>query len=179
MPFDARSGSPADLPPRRRARCNPFFGAMRLAFRIVVGIIIIVDELVRPLYEPLVRWVEALALVQRFERWVAGLPPYAILALIGVPYAVVEPVKFLALVHMANGHVRTGTIVLVLAYLVSFVLIERVYTAGRAQLMQVPWVAWVIVTSGLVRDRLYAWLRLPELKARARVVWRWVRLRLR
>ncbi|MFG1393090.1 hypothetical protein [Xanthobacter agilis] len=167
----------ADRSTRRRR--NPVLAAARLLFRILLGILIVADELVRPLYEPLVRWIEALALVQKFERWVAGLPALAILALIGVPYAVVEPVKFLAMLHIANGHVRTGTFVLVLAYLVSFVLIERVYTAGRPQLMTLPAVAWVIVTSGTVRDRIYAWLRLPELKARARVIWRWVRFHLR
>lgn len=168
----------ADGPVRRRAR-NPLFAVLRLAFRILVGIIIIVDEIVRPLYEPLVRRIAALALVRRFEHWVAGLPPLAVLVLIGVPYAVVEPVKFLAMLHIANGHVKTGTVVLLLAHLVSFVVIERVYSAGRAQLMRLPAAAWVITTTGAVRDRLYAWLRVAEMKARARVIWRWLRLHLR
>ncbi len=169
---------PADSAPRRRGRRNPLFALLRIAFRILVGIIIIVDEIVRPLYQPLVRRLAALGLVRRFEHWVSRLPPLAVLVLIGVPYAVVEPVKFLAMLHIANGHVRTGTLVLLLAHLVSFVLIERVYSAGRAQLMTLPAAAWVITTTGMVRDRLYASLRIAELKARARVIWRWVRRRL-
>lgn len=168
----------AGTPPPRPAH-NPVFAALRIAFRVAVGIIIVVDELVRPLYTPLVRWVAALALVRRFEQWVSGLPPLAILALIGVPYAVVEPVKFLAMLHIANGHVRTGTVVLLLAHLVSFVVIERVYAAGRSQLMTLPAAAFVITTAAAVRDRLAAWLRLSEIKARVRVIWRWLRRHLR
>lgn len=166
-------------PGAARAPRSPVMRLLRLVFRVVLAVIIVADELARPLYRPLMAWLAALALVQRFERWVAGLPPLAILALIGIPYGVVEPVKFLAMVHMANGHLRTGTLVLVLAYLISFVLIERVYTAGRAQLMTLPAVAWVITTAGAVRERISVALRLPELHARMRLVWRWMRLRLR
>ncbi|MFG1477662.1 hypothetical protein V5F53_03250 [Xanthobacter sp. V4C-4] len=173
----------AEMPERpsapRAKRRNPLVTALRAVFRVVLAILIIVDELVRPLYTPLQRWIAALALVQRFERWVASLPPLAILALIGVPYAVVEPVKFVALLRIADGHVKMGSLVLLLAYLVSFVLIERVYTAGRPQLMTLPAAAWVIRLSAAVREKLSIWLRLPELRARARVMWRWLRLHLR
>lgn len=171
--------TPPGEPSAPRRRRNPVVAALRALFRVALGVLIIIDELVRPLYEPLQQWLEALALVRKFERWVAGLPPLAILTLIGVPYAVVEPVKFVAMLRIADGHVMMGSLVLLLAYLVSFVLIERVYTAGRDQLMRLPAAAWVINMSVAVRGRLSRWLRLPELKARARVMWRWLRLHLR
>lgn len=164
--------------PRRRAR-NPVLAALRLAFRLVCGIIILLDELVRPLYRPLLDRLAALKLMQAFERWVGSLPPYAILVLIAVPYGVVEPVKFLALIHMANGHVRTGTALFLFAHLVSFVLIERIFTAGKAQLMTVRWMAWGIETAASVHRSVVEWLKLAELKRKARAIWRWVRMRVR
>ena len=117
----------SSVPPRPPRPRNPLRVALRFAFRVVVGIVILLDELVRPLYRPLLDWLAALKLVQRFEAWVGGLPAYAVLVLIAVPYGVVEPVKFLALIHIANGHVRTGTFLFLLAHLVSFVLIERIF----------------------------------------------------
>ncbi|MFG1201694.1 hypothetical protein V5F29_04795 [Xanthobacter aminoxidans] len=169
----------SSVPPRPSRPRNPLRVALRFAFRVVVGIVILLDELVRPLYRPLLDWLAALKLVQRFEAWVGGLPAYAVLVLIAVPYGVVEPLKFLALIHIANGHVRTGTFLFLLAHLVSFVLIERIFTAGKAQLMTVRWMAYVIETAASVHRSVSEWLRLAELKRRARALWRWARLRLR
>lgn len=169
-----------ESPPPRPARTrNPLLRVLRLAFRLVVGVVILLDELVRPLYRPLLNWLAALKLVQRFEAWVGRLPAYAVLVLIVVPYGVVEPVKFLALIHIANGHVRTGTVLFLLAHLVSFVLIERIFSAGKAQLMTVRWMAYVIETAASVHRTVVEWLRLDELKRRARALLRWARLRLR
>lgn len=164
--------------PRRRAR-NRLLAALRLAFRFLCAVVILLDELVRPLYRPLLDRLAALRLMQAFELWVGGLPAYAILVLIAVPYALVEPVKFLALLHIANGHVRTGTFLFLFSHLVSFVLIERIFTAGKAKLMTVRWMAWVIETADSVRRTVVEWLKLAELKRRVRALWRWARLRLR
>lgn len=169
---------PADASLPRRPR-NLLFAGLRMVFRLVCAVVILLDELVRPLYEPLLRRLGALQLVQAFERWVSGLSPYWILALIGVPYLVVEPLKFLALLRIADGHVRSGTIAFLLAHLVSFVLIERIFTAGRAQLMTLRPMAWLIETAGSVRRSLVAALRLAELRTRLKALWRWARLRAR
>lgn len=163
---------------RPRAR-NPLLAVLRMAFRLLCAVVIVLDELVRPLYRPLLERIAALKLMQAFERWVGSLPAYVVLVLIAVPYAIVEPVKFLALLHMANGHVRTGGFLFLLAYLVSFVLIERIFTAGKAKLMTVRWMAYVIETLASVHRSVVEWLRLAELKRRARALWRWARLRLR
>lgn len=169
----------ADSPVSRRPARNPLITVLRLAFRLVCAVVIVLDELVRPLYRPLLDRLAALKLVQAFERWVGGLPAYAVLVLIAVPYGVVEPLKFLALLHIANGHVRMGTFLFLLAHLVSFVLIERVFTAGKAKLMTVRWMAYVIETAASVHRAVAEWLNLSALKLRARALWRWARLRLR
>lgn len=166
-------------PSPRRRPSNPLFAALRLAFRLVCGAVILLDELVRPLYQPLLQRLAALKLMQAFEAWVSGLSPYVVLVLIGVPYLVVEPLKFLALIGVAHGHVKTGTIAFLLAHLVSFVLIERVFTAGKAQLMTLRPMAWLIATAEQVRASVVSWLRLAELRARLRVLARWARMHLR
>lgn len=166
-------------PPTRRISRNPVVAALRFAFRVVCGVVILLDELVRPLYRPLIRRIAELRLMQAFEGWVARRSPYAVLVLIGVPYIVVEPLKFLALIGIANGHGKTGVFAFLLAHLVSFVLIERIFTAGKAQLMTLRPMAWVIATAGAVRASVVSWLRLAELKARLRVLARWARLHLR
>ncbi|QRG05578.1 hypothetical protein EZH22_21305 [Xanthobacter dioxanivorans] len=165
--------------PSRRRPANPFLAGVRLAFRIVCGIVILLDELVRPLYRPLLRWLAGLELMQALERQVSRLSPYLILILIAVPYLIIEPLKFVALLWIADGHVRTGTALFLIAYLVSFVLIERIYSAGREKLMTLPWMAWLIETIGAVRRSIVSWLRLAELKLKARALWRWMRLQMR
>lgn len=170
---------PQPVPPPRRISRNPVAAALRAAFRLVCGVVILLDELVRPLYRPLIRRIAELRLVQAFEGWVARRSPYLVLVLIGVPYIVVEPLKFLALIGIANGHGKLGTLVFLLANLVSFVVIERIFSAGKAQLMTLRPMAWLITTAGAVRASLVSWLRLAELKARLRVVARWARLHLR
>ncbi|MFG1349947.1 hypothetical protein [Xanthobacter autotrophicus] len=170
---------PQIAPPSRRLSRNPVTATLRTVFRVVCGVVIVLDELVRPLYRPLIRRIAALHLMQAFEAWIGRRSPYAVLVLIGVPYVVVEPLKFLALIGIANGHGRMGTLVFLLANLVSFVLIERIFTAGRGQLMTLRPMAWLIETAGAVRASVVGWLRLAELKARLRVLARWARLHLR
>ncbi|MFG1330952.1 hypothetical protein V5F41_06815 [Xanthobacter autotrophicus] len=164
------------VPPPRRASRNPLPAALRTAFRIVCGAVILLDELVRPLYRPLIRRIAELRLMRAFEGWIARRSPYLVLVLIGVPYIVVEPLKFLALIGIANGHAKVGAVAFLLANLVSFVLIERIFTAGKAQLMTLRPMAWLITTAGAVRASVVSWLHLAELKARLRVLARWARL---
>ncbi len=164
-------------PPRRPS--NPLLAALRLAFRFVCSVVILLDELVRPLYRPLLQRLADLRLMQALEVWVAAQPPYLVLLLIGLPYVVVEPLKFLSLAVAAHGHVKTGTLAFLVANLVSFVLIERVFSAGKPQLMTLRPMAWLITTAASVRASLVARLRLAELRMRLRVLARWARLHLR
>lgn len=151
----------------------------RLLLRIVLAVFIIVDELFRPLYRPLVARIAALELMQAFERWIRGRSPFAVLVLLAIPYVLVEPFKFVALIWIANGAVRGGTLTLVVAYLVSFVVVERIYSAGRPQLMTIGWMAWLIETVSSVQRAIIAWLRLDLLKQEARRLLRRLRAALR
>lgn len=183
MPEDSRSPGPiaADSAAFRRRR--PLLGALGTAlgwiFRLVAALVIVLDELVRPIYRPLIARLAALGIMQAFERWIGRLPALAVLILLLVPYAVVEPLKFVGLVWAADGWPKRGTALFLLAHLVSFVLIERIFTAGRPQLMTIPWMAWVIDTANAVRGRIVVALRLEAAKRRIRRLVRRLRAELR
>jgi hypothetical protein len=126
---------------------------------LAVAAFVIGAELVRPLYRPLYEALARLALVRRMEAAVARLPRYAILVLLAVPFLGVEPLKVLGVVWMAEGHLWRGLALLAGAYLVSFVLVERIYHAGRAKLLTIGWFATVIGFAVRVRAALLARVR--------------------
>lgn len=132
---------------------------LRLPLDILLTLLVLLDEAARPLYRPLLRWVAGLRLMQRFERWVARLPRLAILILLAIPFCFAEPLKFVALFWMAEGHARTGLVTLVLAYLASFVIVERIYRAGEAKLMTYGWFAVLMERLIAIRATLIAWAR--------------------
>jgi len=150
-----------------------------LVFRLACALVILLDELVRPFYRPLAEWLSTLGIMRALERWITACSPVVVLALLLFPYAVVEPLKFVGLLWIANGHVRSGGTVFVLAHLVSFLLIERIFTAGKPQLMTIGWMRWVIETGGAIRDSVVAWLRLERFKRRLRALVRRLRAVLR
>lgn len=176
--------APPSLPPSRRAHASAgrrvplHWRVFGFLFRLLCTPLILLDELVRPLYRPLLARLAALRIMHAFERWIAARSVTTILVLLIVPYVTIEPLKIIALVWIADGWAKAGTVLFALAYLVSFVIIERIYSAGRAKLMTVAWMAWVIVTLTALRDRVVVALRLDRLKQALRRSLRGVRRRL-
>ena len=58
--------------------------------------------------------------------------------------AVAEPLKIVGLVMIGRGQVALGGLVLALAYLASFLIVERIYHAGRDKLLSYGWLAWTM-----------------------------------
>lgn len=130
-----------------------------LPLQILVGLFVVIDELARPIYGPLIRRFAALQVVELGERVVARLPRFVILVLLLVPIAVAEPLKIYALLMVGEGHVIRGLLLLALAYLASFLLIERIYEAGKPKLMTIGWFAWIIGLIAWIRAKLLDWLK--------------------
>jgi hypothetical protein len=163
----------------------------------LVGIYVVLDDLLTPVFRPLVRWVVTFPLILRLQQLAADLPPYGILGLMTVPFALGEPAKLYGVILIGTGHWITGFIVLGLAYLVTLVLVERVYTAGKAKLRTIGWFAFVMDWLIAVQDQVHAWARstpiwaaaqelmrsvrslYPQVKQRALAAIEWLRLRLR
>ncbi|MCZ8040890.1 MAG: hypothetical protein O9330_00285 [Beijerinckiaceae bacterium] len=134
--------------------------------RAVLTVVIVFDEIARPLYRPLVDWVASLRIVARAEAVIARQSRLAILALLAVPFAIAEPLKLLGLVMMADGRFRTG--LFAFAHLVSFLLVERIYHAGREKLLTYGWLNWLMTLLDRLRRRALDWVRSSAAYAFAR-----------
>jgi len=79
--------------------------------------------------------------------------------LILVPASVVEPLKLVAVAIAGEGHWITGTVVIVCAYAVSLLVVERLFRIVKPKLLTLPWFArlwnWFVV----LRGRALAWFR--------------------
>jgi hypothetical protein len=65
------------------------------------------------------------------------------LLLLIAPLAVVEPLKLIALLVAGKGHWLCGTAMIVAAYSVSLVFIERLFRIVRPKLLMLHWFATV------------------------------------
>ena len=140
-------------------KSNPLQRVLRLLAEIVVAIYVVADSIVFALLRPLVRWLSRLRVVQRIERWIQSLPPYVILVVMVVPFIFAELAKVFAVYWMAEGHFRTGMTIFISAYVVSIFVCERILHAGKAQLMTIPWFAWVYNWIMGLRDAILNWFR--------------------
>lgn len=134
---------------------------------IAVTIYLVFDGIFRPLFRPLSRWLAKLRLVLLFEEAIGRLPPYAVLALLVVPFAVAEPAKVYAVYLMASGHALIGILIMIGAYIVSIVVVDRIFTAGKAKLFTIPWFLKLWTWLCAYRDRMLAWLKATYVWQRA------------
>ena len=138
-----------DRHPRKSARQLAL-----LPVRIVVAVLVLISEVIRPVYRPFVRWVSAWPIVVHFSDFVSSLPRGVILVLFAIPFAIAEPLKIYALILMAKGHLIVGLVIIILAYLMSFVLVERIFHAGREKLLTYAWLKWIMDRVEIVQNSL-------------------------
>ncbi|WP_146260197.1 hypothetical protein [Rhizobium tubonense] len=119
-----------------------------------MAIFLLIDWVARPLYRPVVAWITSWRVTEAFEVLVGRLPRWAVLVLFAVPFAIAEPLKIISLIIIAQGHVVSGIGLLVFAHLMTFVLVERIYHAGRAQLLSYRWFNWIVTHVAVIRDVL-------------------------
>jgi hypothetical protein len=127
--------------------------------QVIVVIYIALDELGRFVFRPFNRWLNSLSLVAKAEAWIAGCPPYVVLVLLVVPFGIAEFVKLFAVLAMSTGHFVTGVVIFILAYIVSLLVVDRIYHAGRAKLLQIAWFARLMDWLVSLRDSFLAWAR--------------------
>ena len=124
--------------------------------KIVVALAILVDELLRPIYRPVINRIVGLPFFALLHRQVAALPRWAILIAFSVPFLIAEPLKLAALILIAKGRIISGAVTFAFAQLMTFILVERIFHAGRAKLLTYGWFAWIIDRISAIRDRVMA-----------------------
>jgi hypothetical protein len=136
-----------------------------LPAKAVVVLYVVLDGIVTPVVRPLLGWAARLRFIIRLQDVVAALPPYAILVSLSIPFAFAEPAKLYALYLMAEGHFVAGFFTISMAYLVSLLIVERIYHAGRVKLKTIPWFAKLMDWLTGISDRLLAWGRATRIWA--------------
>ena len=93
------------------------------------------------------------------RRRIQQLGPYQSLALMLLPILLVEPLKIVALLVAGGGHWLTGTGIMIAAYAVSLVFVERLFKVVKSKLMTMNWFAnmWTWFTA--MRDTTWRRLR--------------------
>lgn len=167
---------------------SPMLALLRHIARTLVAIVVLaytlLDELLFPIFRPLLRWLGHLRLFEQIGALIGRLPPYVVLALLAVPFVLIEPAKVYALLLIGTGHLVTGVVTMLVAQVLSLLIIERIYHAGHAPLMRIGWfralMGWIITLRdkalGLLRQTA-AWRltirQTRRVKAWARLAWAW------
>jgi hypothetical protein len=91
------------------------------------------------------------------RRWVQKLGPYQSLAVLLVPTTLVEPIKLIAVWVAGEGHWLSGTGMLIGAYAVSLLFVERLFRVVKPKLMTLRWFAkswnWFVA----LRNKIAPW----------------------
>jgi hypothetical protein len=153
--------------PRQRSTA---YRAARAVGRFVVGIFVVayavLDAILSPVFRPLIRFLSELRLFEAIGALLLRLPPYLVLLILAVPFVVLEPLKVFALYWFALGHLIQGGVLLIVAHGLSILTLERLYHAGRPQLMKIGWFATLMSWLGGLRDAALSF-------ARSTGAWQW------
>ena len=136
--------------------------------RAIIVFAMVLDGIFRPLYRPVIRALSNLKIIQRLESRIAQLPRLAILLCLAVPFAIAEPMKIMGLVLFAHGAFKSGVVLTIIAHLSTFLIVERIYHAGREKLLTYGWLAWIMRYVRFARS-FYDRLKLAALS--------WIKLR--
>lgn len=96
------------------------------------------------LWDVCVRLIHAIAAwpaLKALELRIEALPPYGALSIFILPTIVLLPVKIMALVAIAGGHVAVGLAVFVAARVGGAAVVARLYTLTRPSLLTLAWFA--------------------------------------
>jgi hypothetical protein len=97
----------------------------------------------------------------RARRRIQKLSPYQSLALLLVPVVLVEPLKLVALFVAGEGHWLTGTGMIIGAYAVSLLVVERLFRVVKPKLMTLSWFAKLWTRLVALRNKVIPWSRVP------------------
>jgi hypothetical protein len=93
------------------------------------------------------------------RRAIESLGPYPSLFLLGVPTAMVEPLKLAALAIAGKGHWITGTAIIVACYAFSLLVLERLFLIVKPKLLTISWFAKLWKWFVSIRTRAWAILK--------------------
>jgi hypothetical protein len=105
------------------------------------------------------------------RNYIRNFSPYSCLLLLGAPLAIVEPLKLAAIFIFGTGHWITGSLVMLLAYSVSLLVVERLFKIVKPKLLTLRWFVVIWTWFVATRDKAFRWFQ-TKLSYRGRA---WVR----
>jgi hypothetical protein len=138
---------------------------------LAVAAYLLLSDLIGPVLAPVIRWLAGLRLFVRLRSLLEALTPYQALVVLAVPFLILEPLKLLALVVIARGHVVTGTAGLVGLHGLSLLSTERLFAVVKPKLLTIRWFAYlwgyvVLIRDDLIRRVRSSWIWALVLDAR-------------
>ena len=109
---------------------------------LLAVIYFVVDAAFFAIAIPVATWLADRKIFFGLKEWVMSLGRYATLALLLVPFIVLEPVKPVAAYLAATGHSFTGLGVFVLGEILKLLVVERLFAVSRDKLMSFSAFAW-------------------------------------
>ena len=93
------------------------------------------------------------------SRSLKNLTPYQSLFVLGVPLAIIEPFKLIAVVVAGDGHFIAGVVVMICAYGCSLFVTERLFAIVKPKLLILPRFATIWNWFVTIRAKVLRWLR--------------------
>src|SRR5262245_27866520 len=110
-------------------------------FVIIAAIVILFEEWLWDDLQRVAAAIGRLPFFRQVESLIAGLPPYAALAMFAAPSLLLIPVKLIALYSIAHGRPALGLAAVIGAKIVGTALIARIYALTHPNLMRILWFA--------------------------------------
>lgn len=125
----------------------------------VVAGYMLLNDILWPALRPLIVALARLPVFSRIADALRRVPPYPAMALLLVPFAILEPLKLVTLWWVATGHVVSGTVGLLIAHGLTVLIPERLFSVLKPTLLTLPWFATIWARITTTRDRILAWVR--------------------
>ncbi len=115
---------------------------LSIPLTILVLIFFLLEDLFLGILRPIFRLVGALSPFVALSAWLKRLPPYVALVVFAVPFILLEPVKVFSIFWIGLGHFVSGAMLLIVSYILSLLIVERMFHVTRDQLLSIAWFAW-------------------------------------
>jgi hypothetical protein len=112
-------------------------------FVLIAAIVVLFEEWLWDDLQRIAAAVGRLPLFRQIESLIAGLPPYAALAMFSAPSLLLIPVKLAALYFIAHGQPTLGVVTAVGAKIAGTALVARIYALTHPNLLRIGWFAFL------------------------------------
>lgn len=134
----------------------------------LLAILLIIEEWLWDFLSVCGHYLALLLRLEIVERWLMQTAPFTALLTIMVPVLIVTPINLAALWLLLHGLLLQGLLLEVFAKLLGTLLVARVFTLTKPQLLTFTAIAWVYNT-------VTAWLRWAHAKIADTAIYRWSR----